>query len=159
MKIKVELDDRQVRDAFNRLLMAGTDMTPLMRDIGEHLLNTTRQRFRDQEDPEGQDWKPLSAVTLARKTKNQNKILTQEGDLRGSINYRAARDHVKIGSSRIYANTHQFGAAKGVFGKTKRGAPIPWGDIPARPYLGVSSEDRAAIGDIVNDYLVSRGAL
>ncbi len=35
----------------------------------------------------------------------------------------------------------------------KRGAPIPWGDIPARPFLGLS-DDEADVRDIVARYLV-----
>ncbi|MGZ8246136.1 phage virion morphogenesis protein [Methylomagnum sp.] len=33
------------------------------------------------------------------------------------------------------------------------GHPIPWGDIPAREMLGLSSEDQAAILGIVEDHL------
>ena len=41
LKIGIELDDARVRDAFNRLLKAGSDMSDLLGDIGEDLLNTT----------------------------------------------------------------------------------------------------------------------
>ena len=51
--IHVTLNDAEVRAALNRLLAAGRDMTPLMRDIGEHLLNTTRERFVSQQAPDG----------------------------------------------------------------------------------------------------------
>ena len=151
LKIGIELDDARVRDAFNRLLKAGSDMSDLMGDIGEDLLNTTRERFNDEQDPDDRPWRPLSAVTLARKKTNRDKVLTERGHLRGAINYRAGRSHVDIGSSRIHASTHQFGAKKGAFGATKRGAPIPWGDIPARPFLGLSDDDRETILETVND--------
>lgn len=61
--IRVALDDRQVQAALSRLLVAGSDMTPLMRDIGEHLRNTTRKRFEDEEAPDGTPWAPLSSTT------------------------------------------------------------------------------------------------
>ena len=38
------------------------------------------------------------------------------------------------------ATTHQFGAKQGTFGRTTRGGPIPWGNIPARPFLGPSDD-------------------
>ncbi len=157
MQIKIELDDASVQAAFNRLLRAGRDLTPVMAAIGEHLLNTTRERFDDEQSPEGKPWTPLSAMTLARKRKNRDKILTEYGHLRGTLAYRAGRQHIEIGSTRIYAGTHQFGAEQGAFGRTKRGGPIPRGDIPARPFLGVSDEDRAEINQAVRDFLV--GAL
>ena len=58
-----------------------------------------------------------------------------------------------IGSPRIYASTHQFGAKKGAFGQTARGAPIPWGDIPACLFLGISDDDGNYIIDAVGDFL------
>jgi phage gpG-like protein len=33
------------------------------------------------------------------------------------------------------------------------GFPMPWGDIPARPFLGFSDDDQAAILEIVRNYL------
>ena len=54
-----------------------------------------------------------------------------------------------VGYNLIYATTHQFGAEKGAFGTTSRGGPIPWGDIPARPFLGISDDDRRDIEKLV----------
>lgn len=56
-------------------------------------------------------------------------------------------------SNLVCAAAHQFGMSQGYAGKTKRGAPIPWGDIPPRPFLGVSEEDGDRILDILRDYL------
>ena len=132
-------------------------MTQLMRDIGEHLLNTTRKRFEDEEALDGMLWTPLSEVTKARKRRNVEKVLTESDALRGhGLTFRAGRDRVEIGSPRIYAGTHQFGAAKGAFGSTSGGAPIPWGNIPARPFLGLSDEDEFEIRELVNNYLLDR---
>ena len=80
-------------------------------------------------------------------------ILTERGYLRGNLAYRVGNSEGEIGSPSVYAGVHQFGAAKGSFGKTKRDAPIPWGDIPARPFLGLSDEDEADIRDIVLRHL------
>ena len=38
-------------------------------------------------------------------------------------------------------------------GKTRRGAPIPWGDIPARPFVGLSSEDKEAVLETIAEAL------
>ena len=69
------------------------------------------------------------------------------------ISYQIAADGVEVGSSMQYAAVQHFGAKKGEFGRTRRGAPIPWGDIPPRPFLGISEVDRAAILDIIADHL------
>ena len=127
--IRVELDDREVRRALDRLAKAGADLTPAMREIGETLLNS------------------------ARKPRNKGKVLTLDGSLRGTLAARAGADSVEVGSPLIYAGTHQFGAPAGSF------APgIPWGDIPARPFLvdadgRLAPADEDAIREIVLDHL------
>ena len=166
MKIDIRLDgEERVRDAFNRLIKASSDLGPVMRDLGEELTTTTRQRFVDQEGPDGKKWAPLTETTKKRKKRNRDKVLTESGHLSGSINYRAASGHVLIGSTRIYAGTHQFGAKKGSFGSHQFSAIagpfkgttyknlIPWGDIPARPFLGLSDKDRDLVLEVLETHL------
>lgn len=64
-----------------------------------------------------------------------------------TINHYAGDGFVEIGSPMKYAAVQQFGASKRQFGKA------PWGNIPARPFLGVSGEDRRTILDILQGYL------
>ncbi len=151
--IRVEFDDGEVRRTLDRLAAAGTDLTPAMRDIGEHLLNSTRERFASETSPDGTPWAPLTEATKARKRRNRDKILTRDGFLRGNLAYRADADSVEVGSPSIYAGTHQFGAPAGSFG-----SGIPWGDIPARPFLvdaegRLAASDEAAIHEIILDHL------
>ena len=151
--IRVEFDDAEVRRALDRLIAAGGDLRPVMEDIGEHLLNTTRERFSTQTDPDGAAWAPLSETTKRRKKRNVGKVLTEEGTLRGQIVYRADSDSVVVGSPTIYAGTHQFGAKQGAFGSTSKGSPIPWGDIPARPIFGLSDDDEREVAALILDHL------
>ena len=72
-KLGIEVDDRDVAAAFDRLLEAGADLEPAFRDIGEMLLISHRERFRTQESPEGAPWTPLSPKYQARKKRNRNK--------------------------------------------------------------------------------------
>jgi hypothetical protein len=44
-------------------------------------------------------------------------------------------------------------ASKGAFGFNSKGRPIPWGDIPARPFIGFSSEDELMIARMLDDWL------
>ena len=50
----------------------------------------------------------------------------------------------------------QFGMPKGYAGRTQRGAPIPWGDIPPRPFLGLSTSDAESVTAIIRDYLLPK---
>lgn len=150
--LTVEFDD-EARAALDRLIEVGTDLTPLMRDIGVHLLNTTRERFNTQESPAGTPWAPLTILSLEKKARKTGKILTERGHLRGTLTYRASRDEVQVGSPLIYAGTHQFGARKGSF---RDPPPIPWGHIPARPFLGLSDDDEAEVARLVTDFLVEQ---
>ena len=86
-----------------------------MRDIGEHALDATRDRFSSMTDPA-----PLSDAAKPRKKRNADKILALDGDLRGNLTYRADRDSVEVGSPGIYAGAHQFGAVRGASGTTLR---------------------------------------
>lgn len=80
-------------------------------------------------------------------------LIGESRALSTQIHYRAGQASVEVGSSMEYSAVQQFGAKRGAFGSTRRGAPIPWGDIPARPFLGLSSGDKAAILDIISGYL------
>ena len=135
------------------MVRRGDDLSPLMRDIGEELLNSTRERFRAEVAPDGSPWAPLSPATRRRKRRNADKVLTESGDLGRYITVRATRDSVEIGSTRIYAGAHQFGTRRGQYGADRAGRPIPWGDIPARPFLGLSSDDLRRIRERVADYI------
>lgn len=153
MRIRVDLNDERVRRAVRRVIAAGIDMHQVTGSIGELLLRSTRERFDTERSPEGVPWAPLSEATKRRKRHNRDKVLTERGYLRGGLNFRHGRDYVEIGSDRIYASTHQFGAEKGAFGSTGSGRPIPFGDIPARPFLGVSDDDEAEIRVRIADFI------
>ncbi|GHT81188.1 hypothetical protein AGMMS49960_20300 [Betaproteobacteria bacterium] len=71
-----------------------------------------------------------------------------------SITWRPVPGGVEIGSDQKYAGTQQFGASKGQFGNDKFGRPIPWGDIPARPFLGLSAQDETEVMDIIQRHIM-----
>ena len=143
----------EVESRLRRLMLAGQDLTPAMNDIGEHLLRTTRDRFDSEEAPDGSPWTALSETTSARKRRNADKILTLDGYLRGGLVYRSTAHSVEVGTPSIYGGPHQFGSEKGSFGSAAKGTPIPWGEIPARPFLGLSDADGDELTDILRDYL------
>lgn len=112
--------------------------------------------FDSQTAPDDTPWEPLTDNAKRRRQRNKDKTLARDGDLRGNPAYRAGRDSVEIDQRLplpVYAGTHRFGALKGAFGTTSRGVPIPWGDIPARPFLGLSEADCAEIKEPARDCL------
>jgi phage virion morphogenesis protein len=137
--IKIDIQDQQVLDAFNRLLHAVQDPEPAWRDIGEYLLISHRDRFDRQVDPEGRPWAPLSPQYRARKSRNRDIILVFNGYLRDLLRYQTSSTEFVFGTDRIYGATHQFGD--------------PDRNIPPRPFLGISDNDRREILDIFNDHL------
>lgn len=151
--ITIDVDDIQVKNALRQLSQRMSDLSPVMRSIGEMLLRTTRSRIEHGGPaPDGTPWAPLSPVTLARKKWDHK--LVESGRLLGSMHPSAGSNYAQVGTNVVYAAAQQFGMRKGYAGRgKKRNFPIPWGDIPARPFLGLSSSDRASILDLVSDYL------
>jgi len=171
--INATIDDQALRAAFAQLESAATDLEPFWRDVGEYLTLAHDERFARGESPDGVKWEPLKPVTLAKKTRNLDKILVETGHLRETLRYQIQGDTLLFGTNVIYGATHQFGAKEGQFGRysqigrvkkyglgsfkgsagTKKGFPIPWGDIPARPFLGVSNDDHQPILSILERHL------
>lgn len=157
--ILIELKSTTALAALERAFAGLDDPLPLMQNLGELLTRSTKQRFAQGVSPEGVKWAPKSQTTLnrygARKSNRVDirPLFGPSGDLNSKIYPEPSRNEVLIGSPMIYAAVHQFGAAKGAFGATKHGAPIPWGNIPARPFLGLSAEDDVNVVETVGDYL------
>lgn len=108
-------------------------------EIGALVEDQTKLRIADEKAaPDGTPWAPWSARHAAtRNTGNaiRHSLLVGEGDLRDSIqNFTTSLDAV-VGTPLIYGATHQFGSTDGT--------------IPARPYLGLSADNRIAIEDLV----------
>jgi len=140
----VELKADQVTGALDRLSGSMDDMTPLMEQLGEYLTKSTKDRFADGKGPDGAAWAANSPVTLARKS--SVKPLVQSGTMREGIFHDAGRDFVEVGSGVVQAAMMQFGGTRAAF-------PHLWGDIPARPFIGLSPEDETNMLDIIEEYL------
>lgn len=189
--IKIEVQDRPVLDALNRLLAASVDLGPALKVIGEHMVQSVERRFDAETDPTGKRWPDVTPQT--RKHKRHPKILTESQRLRGSIVYqRTGPSVLEVGTNVVYAAIHQFGGTidraafsswrglrvdargnllrQGTTGRAANLAVFAKGshkrqkqvrftvdahgiEIPARPFLGVSREDRQTILDDLNDYL------
>lgn len=146
VQLSYKINDANVVAALERMEALGADPSPVFEDFGEYWLNSHQERWADAKDPvTGESWAPLSEAYKARKTKNADRILVWRGQLRDTLNYQVDGASLGLGTPSIYGATQMFGAPKGSFGTDKHGRPLPWGDIPARAYLGMSAADAAEL--------------
>lgn len=144
--------ERVLHNAANHL----THTAPLMEDISRALLSETMMNFQLGGRPA---WAGLSPLTIARRRGGAGAILQDTGELKRSIKATHSNDTATIGTNLVYAPTHQFGAKQGEFGRSDRNTPLPWGDIPARPFIpivkngDISHDGFLAVREVVNGYL------
>lgn len=151
--INIELNSTEVQAAFRLLAKRIDNPKPALQDAGEYLVESTKKRGAQKKAPDGTPWADNAPSTVARKGRN-DPLVGESKRLLREIHYLVAgNDSLLVGSSMEYAALQHHGASKGAFGKTARGAPIPWGDIPARPILGLSSEDETNVLAIFGEYL------
>ena len=163
--ITIDIDSRQVIDTLGSLMSAMGDLTRPMREVGEYLLLSTDTRYRAEKAPDGTRWAPNADSTLLayirrkgganafsrRRTRTGGrtlntrgtralaikKILRDSGQLQDHIHYQASATGVDVGTNEVYGATHQFGR----------------GNIPARPFLGLSREDEMEVVEILRAHL------
>lgn len=187
--IVIEVDDKAINGAMVRLSRQLENIRPAMRDVGELLVKSTKDRFVRSVAPDGTPWAPNTQATITdflrekgmkrdetgqrigwkkgyrkkdgswskraeRYASGKKPLLGASKRLSHEIHYRASLDGVEVGTALEYATTQQFGAKQGSLGRTRRGAPIPWGDIPPRPFLGLSPQDRDNVLAILRKYLL-----
>lgn len=159
--IEHKIDLSAAEALFAALDAALTDMTPVMNDLGELLTTSTKERFPTGTAPDGTKWASKSQTTLNRYgAKKSNRVDVRPlfgptGLLSQQIFSETSATEVSWGSNLIYSAVMQFGAGKGAFGSMANGSPIPWGNIPARPFIGVSAKDEANIIISLEDWLMS----
>lgn len=143
--ITIEIKEDEITGALNALILHMGDMTEVMKEIGELLANSTQDRFTRGEAPDGSKWAAKSPNT---KGPDRRPLFGPNGVLSSQIFYDAGPNSVEIGSPEPYAAMMQFGGTKSAF-------PHLWGDIPARPFLGISEEDRVGILATVEEWLAT----
>ena len=131
------LPAKRMLDRLSRL-----DTQRLLTQVGGELEAQTRERLSETKTaPDGKPWKPWSRRYAARAKPNA-KLLERTGKMIDSIAFEVGGDAVTVGSNMVYAATHQFGR----------------GNIPARPFLGVSDENVEDIGALVMKFITAEAA-
>ena len=82
-------------------------------------------------------------------------ILGQSGAPQRSFHAKRGRNAASAGANLIHAAIHQFGAKKDQRA-SKKDRLIPWGDLPARPLLGVRDPERKQSHNAIPNHLRSR---
>ena len=115
------------------------NLKPFFGSVGEYLRRAHDDRWGLAESPGGERWAPLNPEYKKKKLKNKDKILILDEILRNSLFYLNTKDDLQFGTGLNYGGTHQRGN--------------PRLNIPARPWLGLSTKDRAEIIQILIDEL------
>ena len=79
--LDIKLDDAQFRAAWQQLHRHCADLGPVLKEIGEDLVESTKQRFADSKGPDGSAWPVNSPVTIARMLGLSKSNYTKKGDL------------------------------------------------------------------------------
>ena len=133
---------------LKRSALSVSDRAALMKSLGNEIVEQSRSRILEtQEDPDGNKWQDYADSTLrGLKAKGLEKVvslLNREGYLHQSIDVQQSGQwRVLVGSAREYAGVHQWGY------KPK--------NIPARAYLGLSSDDISDLTELAEIFLKRR---
>lgn len=174
--ISVTIKDKKVSELLEQIQGKLGDLTSANKIIGSTVRASVIRNFEKSGRPE--KWKKHSRLTESIRGTGAKILMAQgfAGGLAASINYQADKDSARIGTNKIYAAVHQFGAKKGSFGsfainirehmrKLKAGkssrvqahtrkVKLPWGDIPARPFLKVQKQDWDEIRDALGKFFL-----
>lgn len=149
--------------SLQRIAALGRNPQPVLEALGRSVVLNTRHRMERGVDPNGDPWVPLNPIYA----------LTKEGPgiLRGpqwsssglyrSITSIAQGRTLIWGSNKVYAAIHQFGGI--IQPKNGRQLSFEMGghlfhvdsvEIPARPYLGFTDEDRVDLTEELEAFIV-----
>lgn len=160
MGVRLKGDWRELHEALRRLRKGIPE--EVKKAIAEGILTRTHRRFEESRAPDGTPWPPLSPVTLMMEVKakerakgrrltprevhriTHRKPLVRESRLKNSISWKVVGNRIYVGTNLEYARIHQFGGYAG------RGRKVR---IPARPYLGLTEEDREEAEALLREWI------
>jgi phage virion morphogenesis protein len=146
--LRIDSDLDGYKRSINSAIKEWTDLTPHMRAIGDYLESITDERFDNQRAPNGRRWAALSPRYAKRKAKDPRKkkgagILVLTSRMRKDIKKKATKNSVELGIKDGASNETKKKAAAHNYGAPKR-------NIPARPFIGLTNDDRKEILGILS---------
>lgn len=136
--------DRRLAELRNEVASA---FPALLDAVGAEIASQTQRRIREERTgPDGEKWPPWSKRYAGERKGRGGDLLFRDGHLDDSIQHfvRHGSDEVVVGSTMVYAATHQFGA--------------PDRGIPARPFLGLSPANEDDLEAIIEKWMEERAA-
>ncbi|WP_197329537.1 phage virion morphogenesis protein [Ralstonia syzygii] len=143
--VRINIDDKPLQAALTRLEASVLDMTPAMRKIAATLEAVVEENFEAEGRPR---WKPSE-----RAQAEDGMTLQKTGRLASSVTTDYNASTVVIGSNVAYARIHQLGGktkphvirpkakkALAFGGHVVKSVNHPGSEIPARPFLPVTSD-------------------
>lgn len=164
--VTLKIDRTDLKRVMESLTDHLTDSSGAMRKTGAIIRESIRTNFARGGRPES--WRRLRT--------RQGQPLRDTNRLMNSITSVAGKDSVRVGTNVEYAGLHQYGARKhsfgtftvqvgphyratksgkqaGVRGHTRR-VKLPWGDVPARPFVMIQAEDVPEIQAILARHII-----
>lgn len=144
--IEIKIDDKEIQKLLKKLISKTENLRPLMKNIAGIMLDSVESNFETEGRPE--KWQELSEVTIEQRTKKKyypGKILQMRGELAASITSKYDDNSAVVGTNKDYAAIHQFG------GKAGRNKKV---EIPARPYLSLTTNDEKQIINEIKNHLI-----
>lgn len=171
--ITLTIDDTEVRRLLAGLRERGGNLRPALNVAATMMQQAVRNNFAQGGRPK---WLPLKS--------RDGRPLRDTGRLMNSLTREATQTEARVGTNVVYAAVHHFGAAKGSFGTFLhqvqphqriitqafgrrlrfpvatsvgshiRRAKLPWGDIPARPFMMLEDTDVTDIRDMLARWIM-----
>lgn len=150
------MDMRDFKRITGKALKGMKETGKLMSTVGDALVSSTRQRFKDEEGPDGEPWEKSG-----RAEAEGGQTLTDTGKLKGSITFEATSTDVAVGTNDIRAAIHQFGGEikpkKGKFlvfpGKDGKRVFAKKVVMPERPFIGFTEDDEEEVKEMVEIHM------
>jgi len=169
----MKIDDSELDVVLGRIIDRCNDKRAALKTIGAIGRESIRTNFMQSGRPV--KWQPSKRSTDQSLPGRDGSILRDTNRLMNSITSSVQKDSVIIGTNVEYAAVHNFGVKKFSFGTFaarvrshervsrsgtrytvkahERRVRLPWGDIPARPFVLLQDEDITEIEMVMAAHL------
>jgi len=168
---------QEIQQMLGQIVRRLDNPEPVFREIGEILHESVMTNFEKGGRPKWKDLRPSTKRQRAEQNKWPGQILVRKGmsgGLMSGINYRTSGKGVILSANKKHSALHHFGASKGQFGtvianvsehtRTKGGKTqtvkahtrrmkVPWGNIPARQFMMIQTDDIDEIRAVLSRHL------
>ena len=170
----IKIDARELEVVLGRIIERCTNKRAALQTIGAIGRESVRTNFMESGRPV--KWQPSKRSADQSIPGRSGSILRDTNRLMNSITSSVQQDSVIIGTNVEYAAVHQYGAKKFSFGtfavrvrshervsrkgnryeisSHERRVQLPWGDIPARPFMLLQADDITEIEMVMAAHLI-----